>query len=115
MRNIAASQPNGTCHRPPILKNIQAQSQHRHPVPTQATTIDWSRAMTTSAEYRKFAFDCMREAESADDAAMRLTMVGMARIWMDVALELDKHVMRASGQGAPNDDRKGPHQLTLVR
>jgi hypothetical protein len=56
--------------------------------------------MTTSAYYRKFALDCMREAESADDAAMRLTMVGMARIWMGVALELDKHVMRASNDDA---------------
>lgn len=64
--------------------------------------------MTTPAEYRKFALDCMREAESADNAAMRLTMVGMARIWMDVALELDQRVMRASNDDA-GDAPMRPH------
>jgi hypothetical protein len=33
----------------------------------------------------------MREAERADDAAMRLTMAGLARVWMGVAVELDQH------------------------
>ena len=46
--------------------------------------------MTTPAEYRELALDCMREAERADSAEMRLTMVGLARIWMDLALELDQ-------------------------
>lgn len=64
--------------------------------------------MTTPAEYRKFALDCMREAESADNAAMRLTMVGMARIWMDVALELDQRVMRARNDDA-GDAPMRPH------
>ena len=65
--------------------------------------------MTTSADYRKFALGCMREAESSDDAAMRLTMVGMARIWMGVALELDEHVTRAN-----NDDARAFNNF-LVR
>lgn len=62
--------------------------------------------MTTPADFRQYALDCMREAESADDIAMQLAMVGLARVWTDVAsvwtdvaLELDRHVMRAS-----NDD-----------
>jgi hypothetical protein len=55
--------------------------------------------MTTPADFRQYALDCMREAESADDIAMQLAMVGLARVWMDVALEMDRHVMRAS-----NDD-----------
>ena len=48
--------------------------------------------MTTPAEYREMALDCMREAEGADSAVMRLTMVGLARIWMDLALEVDHRI-----------------------
>jgi hypothetical protein len=54
--------------------------------------------MTTPAEYRELALDCMREADRADAAAMRLTMFGLARVWMSVAAELDKHAMQ------PDDD-----------
>ena len=57
--------------------------------------------MSTPAEYREFALDCMREAECADSATMRLTMVGMARIWMRVALDVEQRMA---------DD--GPHQQT---
>jgi hypothetical protein len=57
--------------------------------------------MSTPAEYREFALDCMREAECADSATMRLTMVGMARIWMRVALDMEQRMA---------DD--GPHQQT---
>ena len=57
--------------------------------------------MTTPAEYRKFALDCMREAQHADDAAMRLTMAGLARVWMQVASELDQDAMLASDEAAP--------------
>jgi hypothetical protein len=68
--------------------------------------------MTTPAEYRELALDCLREAESADSAMMRLTMVGLARIWMDVALELDQSL-------TPDDDdaRKAsvrPHEWGQV-
>ena len=55
--------------------------------------------MSTPAEYREFALGCMREAECADSATMRLTMVGMARIWMRVALDMEQRMA---------DD--GPHQ-----
>ena len=61
--------------------------------------------MSTPAEYREFALDCMREAECADSATMRLTMVGMARIWMQVALEMEQHV------GLADDD---PHHRTAA-
>ena len=54
--------------------------------------------MTTPAEYRELALDCMREADRTAAAAMRLTMFGLARVWMSVAAELDKHAMR------PDDD-----------
>ena len=53
--------------------------------------------MSTPAEYREFALDCMREAECADSATMRVTMVDMARIWMRVALEMEQ---RSAGDGA---------------
>ena len=53
--------------------------------------------MSTPAEYREFALGCMREAECADSATMNLTMVGLARIWMEQRM---------------TDD--GPHQRTDV-
>ena len=59
--------------------------------------------MSTPAEYRELALDCMREAECADSATMRLTMVGLARMWMQVALEMEQHV------GFAGDD---PHDRT---
>ena len=59
--------------------------------------------MSTPAEYREFALDCMREAECADSATMRLTMAGLARIWMQVALDMEQRM---------TDD--GPHQRTDV-
>lgn len=58
--------------------------------------------MTTPAEYREMALDCMREAEGADSAAMRLTMTGLARIWMDLALEADRRVTPESDDEAPD-------------
>jgi len=64
--------------------------------------------MTTAAEYRELALDCMREAEGADSAMMRLTMVGLARIWMDIALELDHRIMPESDDEA-RDASARPH------
>lgn len=64
--------------------------------------------MTTPAEYRQLALDCMREADHADDVAIRLTMGGLARVWMGVALELDQHVMEASKDDA-GDTPMRPH------
>jgi hypothetical protein len=58
--------------------------------------------MSTPVEYREFALDCMREAESADSATMRVTMAGLARIWMQVALELEQRMVAGDG----------PHQRT---
>ena len=43
--------------------------------------------MTTPAEYRKFASDCMREAERADSTGAQWTMIGLARI----GLELERY------------------------
>ena len=64
--------------------------------------------MTTPAEYREMALDCMREAESADSAAMRLTMTGLARIWMDLALDVDRRVTPESDDDA-RDASARPH------
>ena len=57
--------------------------------------------MSTPAEYREFALDCMREAECAESATMRVTMAGLARIWMQVALDMEQRMV---------DD--GPQQQT---
>jgi hypothetical protein len=69
--------------------------------------------MTAPADFRQYALDCMREAERADDATMRLTMLGLARIWMGVALEMDQQLMLASDELARKDDATG--QPTLIK
>ena len=56
--------------------------------------------MTSRADFRQYALDCMREAESADNAPMCLTMFGLARIWMDASLQMDEHVMRTGEEPA---------------
>jgi hypothetical protein len=63
--------------------------------------------MATPAEYRKFASDCMREAERADNTAMQFTMIGMARI----GLELERYAkaVRDGVEWKPQrDDRHEP-------
>jgi hypothetical protein len=62
--------------------------------------------MTLHADFRQYALDCMREAESADNIATQLAMVGLARVWMDVALELDRHVNRASNDDVRDHPRR---------
>ena len=47
--------------------------------------------MTTPAEYRQLALECMREAEGADHPLMRANMMGLARIWMRLALASGEH------------------------
>jgi hypothetical protein len=58
--------------------------------------------MTSPAEYRELALKCMREADHADNATMRLTMLGLARIWMSVAVEMNKRVMLPDDDHAQN-------------
>ena len=48
--------------------------------------------MTTAAEYRRFALDCMREAEGTESAAMREIMIGLSRIWMRTSLEAQQEL-----------------------
>ena len=45
--------------------------------------------MTSPAEYREFALDCMRLAEGAESAAMRDIMMDLARVWMRTSREDD--------------------------
>jgi hypothetical protein len=51
--------------------------------------------MTTPAEYRRFALDCMSEAEGTESAAMREIMIGLSRIWMRTSLEAQQNLMAA--------------------
>jgi hypothetical protein len=47
--------------------------------------------MTTPADYRDFARDCLRWAEQAGDAAQSDTLIGIARMWMRTALIMEEH------------------------
>jgi hypothetical protein len=60
--------------------------------------------MTTPADFRQYALDCMREAECADHGATRLTMCGLARLWMGLALEMDQRAMLARDERRARDD-----------
>jgi hypothetical protein len=52
--------------------------------------------MTTTTDYRDFAFDCLRWTEQAKDASERDTLIGIARLWLNVATQLDRHIALAS-------------------
>ena len=56
--------------------------------------------MTTTTDYRNFACDCLRWTEQAKDASERDTLIGVARLWLNVATRLDRHIARASDGGA---------------
>ena len=56
--------------------------------------------MTSPAEYREFALDCMRLAEGAENAAMRDIMMDLARVWMRTSLAVEDHVMSAGDEPA---------------
>jgi hypothetical protein len=51
--------------------------------------------MTTPADFREFADDCLRWAEDAEDAGQRDTLIGIARMWMETALTIDQYVTLA--------------------
>lgn len=55
--------------------------------------------MTTITDYRDFAFDCLRWTEQAKDASERETLIGIARLWLNVATRLDRHIALASDSG----------------
>ena len=56
--------------------------------------------MTTPAEYREFAIDCMRLAEGAENAGLRDIMMGLARVWMRTSLEVEDYVTLAGDEPA---------------
>ncbi len=51
--------------------------------------------MTTPAEYREFAFDCLRWADEAPDASQRDTMIGLGRLWMQTAIVVEQYLTLA--------------------
>jgi hypothetical protein len=52
--------------------------------------------MTTPADYRDFARDCLRWAVQAGDAAQSDTLIGIARMWMRTALIMEEQVTLAN-------------------
>jgi hypothetical protein len=52
--------------------------------------------MTTPADYREFARDCLRWAEQAGDAAQSDTLIGIARMWMRTALIMEEQATLAN-------------------
>ena len=52
--------------------------------------------MTTTTDYRDFAFDCLRWTDQAKDASERDTLIGIARLWLNVATRLDRHIVLAN-------------------
>lgn len=71
--------------------------------------------MPTPLEYREFALECLRWAEDAKDAGQRETLIGLARLWMQTASEMDRGIIAVEGvksngctNGAANSTRRGP-------
>lgn|GEM_PF-3163750 len=53
--------------------------------------------MTTPTDFREFAIDCLHWAEDAKDPAQRDTLIGVARMWMLTASELEQRVTLPGG------------------
>jgi hypothetical protein len=51
--------------------------------------------MTTPADFREHALDCLRWAEDAKDAGQRDTLLGIAHMWMNTAIVVDQYVALA--------------------
>jgi len=47
--------------------------------------------MTTPADYRDFAIDCMRLAEQEENAGLRDIMMGLAHVWYRTAITVDQY------------------------
>jgi hypothetical protein len=52
--------------------------------------------MTTPADYREFARDCLRWAEQVGDAEQSDTLNSIARMWMRTALIMEEHATLAN-------------------
>ena len=52
--------------------------------------------MTTPAQYREFAIDCLRWTDRTKDASQRITLTETARRWLNAASKLERHVTLAS-------------------
>ena len=52
--------------------------------------------MTTTTDYRDFAGDCLRWTEQTKNASERDTLIGIARLWLNVATRLDRQIALAS-------------------
>lgn len=56
--------------------------------------------MTTTTDYRDFAFDCLRWTEQARNASERDMLIGIAQLWLNVATRLDRHTALAGSDAA---------------
>jgi len=61
--------------------------------------------VTTPAEYREFALDCMRRAEREENAGLRDIMMGLARIWMRTSIEVERY-MAGDEPGRSQESRR---------
>ena len=48
--------------------------------------------MVTSQEMREFALECLRWSDETANASQRDIMVRLAKTWMNVASQIDRHV-----------------------
>ncbi|HTS41339.1 MAG TPA: hypothetical protein VMH84_12460 [Xanthobacteraceae bacterium] len=46
--------------------------------------------MTSSAQYRRYAADCVRVAQTIHDPADKAMLLQMAKIWIDLAEKAEK-------------------------
>ena len=60
--------------------------------------------MTTPAEFREFALDCLHWAEDARDPAQRDTLLGIAHTWMKAAIVVDQYVTLAGDTPARSSE-----------
>jgi hypothetical protein len=65
--------------------------------------------VTTAAEYREYARECMEDARNATTESVRQHFLELAKLWMTAALKLDGRVgenLTASRVNGPTDSNE---------
>jgi hypothetical protein len=52
-------------------------------------------------KYHAYARECLRLAERANKAEVRQSLIELSRIWMEAALNEEKHHLNRLGSGKP--------------
>jgi hypothetical protein len=59
-------------------------------------------------KYHAYARECLQLAEQANKPEVRQSLIELSRVWMEVALEEEKHHLNGIGSGEPESSQSCP-------